>query len=131
MDAYPDASIILTTREEDRWFESMRSTLWQYKHEREKSPVGYFTGKYVWGEEEPEKNGKRVFREHNELVMKVAKERGRDVLVYEVKQGWEPLCRFLEKDVPVGVDFPRKNDWAQWKKTPVEKITEDTASSAV
>lgn len=30
-------------------------------------------------------------------------------LEYNPRDGWEPLCRFLDKDVP-DVPFPRKND---------------------
>jgi hypothetical protein len=51
-------------------------------------------------------------------VKKWAKERGRELLVFEVKEGWEPLCRFLGKSVPEEA-FPRSDDWAAkgWKKT--------------
>jgi hypothetical protein len=31
------------------------------------------------------------------------------VPVYEIKQGWEPLCEFLEVPVP-DIPFPRTND---------------------
>lgn len=30
------------------------------------------------------------------------------VLIYSVKQGWSPLCKFLQKDVPK-TDFPWLN----------------------
>ena len=31
------------------------------------------------------------------------------LLVFDVKNGWEPLCRFLAKPVPA-MPFPRTND---------------------
>lgn len=34
-----------------------------------------------------------------------------DLLVYDVKQGWDPLCRFLNIPVP-NVPFPRVNESA-------------------
>ena len=34
------------------------------------------------------------------------------LLIFEVKQGWEPLCRFLELPVPDEL-FPRVNDTAE------------------
>ena len=32
------------------------------------------------------------------------------LLVYDVAEGWEPLCRFLGRPVPAGAEFPRLND---------------------
>ena len=34
---------------------------------------------------------------------------GREFLEYNVKEGWGPLCEFLEKEMPGG-EFPRRND---------------------
>lgn len=69
----------------------------------------------MWGQN-PEENGKKIFREHNQRVRDTAKSRGRDILEYEVKQGWAPLCEFLEREIPVGVEYPRSDDWASYKK---------------
>ena len=32
------------------------------------------------------------------------------LLVYDVKEGWEPLCSFLGKDVPADSPFPHLNN---------------------
>ncbi|RFU26964.1 hypothetical protein B7463_g9364, partial [Scytalidium lignicola] len=112
MDAYPEAKIILTTRDEDKWFESMKSTIW---HAETISPLGQRMRKYMWSEN-PEKRGKVIFREHNQKVRDAASRRGRAVLEYEVKQGWEPLCKFLGRDIPPGLEFPQSDDWASYKK---------------
>jgi hypothetical protein len=32
------------------------------------------------------------------------------LLVYEVKEGWEPLCDFLGIETPKGEPFPHLND---------------------
>lgn len=37
------------------------------------------------------------------------------LLVYEVKQGWEPLCKFLGVPVP-DEPFPHENDRAEFQK---------------
>lgn len=37
-------------------------------------------------------------------------------MVYEVKDGWEPLCRFLDVPVPQGKPFPRLNDTAEFER---------------
>jgi hypothetical protein len=42
--------------------------------------------------------GKSYYHEHNERVKKIVpKDR---LLVWNVKEGWEPLCTFLGKDIP-------------------------------
>ena len=48
-----------------------------------------------------------VYERHNEEVKRSVPEE--KLLVYEVKEGWEPLCRFLGKEVP-DEPFPRVND---------------------
>jgi len=49
---------------------------------------------------------KKKYREHNERVQAVIpKEK---LLIYNVKQGWKPLCEFIECAVPE-VEFPREN----------------------
>ena len=37
------------------------------------------------------------------------------LLVFNVKEGWEPLCKFLNVPIPEG-PFPHTNDSAQMKK---------------
>jgi hypothetical protein len=120
MDAYPSAKIILIVRDEEKWFESMKATLWHAGWKNVGSPgvderreFGRKMSRYLWGEDK-EENGKRIFREEN--VKRWAGERGREVLVLEVKEGWGPLCEFLGKSVPEEEDFPRKDDWANYKK---------------
>lgn len=47
-----------------------------------------------------------------EIQRIVPKER---LLVMNVKEGWEPLCRFLGKEVP-GWEFPKVNTTDDWYK---------------
>ena len=49
---------------------------------------------------------KKKYREHNERVKAVVPPD--QLLVYNVKQGWEPICKFLERDIP-SCSFPREN----------------------
>lgn len=52
-------------------------------------------------------SGKEVYLEHYAMVkMLVPKER---LLEYEVKDGWEPLCKFLDTPQPHG-PFPNSNE---------------------
>ena len=52
--------------------------------------------------------------EHCNMIRgKVPKER---LLEWYVEDGWEPLCKFLGKEIPK-VPFPRANDAAAFEKT--------------
>ncbi len=63
---------------------------------------GTFDGRF-----EDKDHAIEVFNRHNEEVRRrVPKER---LLVYEVKQGWGPLCEFLGVEEP-DKPFPRLND---------------------
>ena len=54
-----------------------------------------------------------VFNRHNEQVRRdVPADR---LLVYEVSQGWGPLCAFLGVPVPAGKPFPHLNDTAEFR----------------
>ncbi|KAJ7608812.1 hypothetical protein FB45DRAFT_993741 [Roridomyces roridus] len=63
--------------------------------------------------EEARKNARSRYRAHYAQVRSVApKDR---LLEYELGSGWEPLCKFLGKEVP-DVSFPRINEAAELKK---------------
>ena len=38
------------------------------------------------------------------------------VLIFKVSDGWKPLCKFLDVDVPKNKPFPRSNDAAAFSK---------------
>ena len=59
--------------------------------------------------------GEKGFVEHNEMVKRVCKEKGREVLVYQVGEGWERLCAFLGKEVPER-EYPHVNDRKYWRR---------------
>jgi hypothetical protein len=93
----PDAKVILTIRDPQRWYESAYNTIYRRATQ--------FVSELVWEGDFDGRFGDRehaieVFERHNEEVKRrVPPER---LLVYEVKQGWGPLCDFL------GVEAPRK-----------------------
>ena len=41
---------------------------------------------------------KQLYRTHNEYVKSAV--RKEDLLIWNVKDGWEPLCSFLGKEIP-------------------------------
>jgi hypothetical protein len=117
--AYPEAKVILTTRDPDAWVESVRSTLnWRYNDK-----VLYWLSFVDWGyrlyapmyammwdrffEGDFDKNAKLVFEKHS-AELKSLVPAGR-LLEYDVREGWGPLCHFLEVDKP-DQPFPSGND---------------------
>ena len=61
---------------------------------------------------------KKKYRQHNDRVQAVIpKEK---LLVFNVKEGWEPLCEFLGCDVPKQA-FPRENIKGSFSKDEISK----------
>ncbi|KAJ7694401.1 P-loop containing nucleoside triphosphate hydrolase protein [Mycena rosella] len=121
--AYPDALIILTTRDPDRWWKSFRETLLvMLENKRTRlarwlDPDGY--GKFVPFARRnleillgpldviQEVEAKRRYMAYYDNIQRLAPP-GR-LLEYEMGEGWERLCEFLGKDTPEAA-FPHKND---------------------
>lgn len=123
LELYPDAKVILTIRDdEDVWFQSVLDTLWYNYANRFQIVLDYIhpifrtVGTFRWRfwkhtflDDFPA-HGKRVYREHNEFIRRTVPEER--LLVFNVKQGWEPLCEFLDVPIP-DATFPhvfRTND---------------------
>ena len=69
----------------------------------------------------------KTFTAHNDAVKAAIPPR--NLLVYEVKQGWEPLCKFLGTPVPAGA-FPQTNSrvefWELVKRGSAPPVATDT-----
>ena len=129
--AHPRARVILTVRDPARWYASMAATLFPLHRQVEESawaralldltglanPAlrdGYqLTQDLVWestfeGRFADRAHALDVFRAHERAVRAaLPPER---LLVFDVTQGWEPLCAFLGRPVPAGEPFPHVND---------------------
>jgi len=119
---YPDARIILTVRDADRWYDSASKTIFAGRTSdaelakrddtwarmvRKIIAEGTFGGRT--GDRE---HAIAVFRRHNDEVRHtIPPER---LLVYESGDGWEPLCRFLGVDVP-STPYPVENTTQQFQ----------------
>jgi Sulfotransferase domain len=128
--AFPEASVILTVRDPAHWYESTRSTIHELRRLTRgplplraafalaapfaPGPAGAvrLAESLVWegtfeGRFEDRDYAMGVFERHNETVrLRVPPER---LLVFDVREGWEPLCDFLGVEVPDG-PFPRLNE---------------------
>src|SRR5215211_5353176 len=131
--AHPEAKVILTVRDPERWYASTLATIFTFTSRvRDGVPPSArvrqlllrsvvpgmreglrFIDDLVWqgtfdGRFSEREYALRVFREHNQAVQKTIPTD--KLLVFDVKQGWEPLCQFLGVSVPAGEPFPHLND---------------------
>ncbi|KAK6081657.1 NAD dependent epimerase [Seiridium cupressi] len=123
IEAYPEAAIILTVRDENKFYDSMMSTLIHAYLNAPKpnpSPMAPLAAKYhthCWNDDFPT-YGRDAYRRQNELVRKAAQ--GKKFLEYETGSGWGPLCEFLGLPVP-DAPYPRSDDWVAYKKDVEER----------
>ena len=108
LEKYPEAKVVLTLRDFDSWYESNFNTIWQVPPTndclafmRDTYLIKQFDNKF----ESKDKAMKMFHAHNNEVINFVPKEQ---LLVYEVKNGWEPLCSFLDLPVPKE-SFPHLN----------------------
>ncbi len=124
MKTYPDAKVLLTVRDPEKWYQSANNTIYRGLNSaflllmlRIFRPKTYrimrliekiilketFKGNFADKQQTIE-----IFNRHIEEVQKyVPPER---LLVFNVKEGWAPLCAFLGVEVPKDKPFPHLND---------------------
>jgi hypothetical protein len=130
MDQYPEAKVLLSVRDADAWVGSMRQTVWGLFHADSvmrhvsdaRAVVDPLWRRYLslmtrmnWdpdtgvfaGDHHSDEGLAELMRSWNdEVKATVPSER---LLVWDPADGWEPLCAFLEVDVPAD-PLPRLND---------------------
>lgn len=110
-EAYPDAKVILTERDPDTWFESTQATIFADRGPMDpEASFPRMVRKVVYdlfdGRIHDREYAISIFKAHNAQVRAtIPPER---LLVYEVAQGWKPLCDFLDEAVP-GEPMPKVN----------------------
>jgi hypothetical protein len=111
---YPAAKIVLTVRESDRWFRSTQETILSADVVRRfaAAPPEFNTmmRKMGWHPEDSATHDReemiaRIDAHNQEVKSSIPRAR---LLIYEVAQGWGPLCEFLGVPIP-DVPFPRVN----------------------
>lgn len=117
---FPDAKVLHTVRDADRWYDSTRSTIHRSGEFitgwlRAFTPAGYpvqIAERLVWdglfdGRFEDREHAIAVYQAWTaDVIASVSEDR---LLVFDVADGWEPLCAFLDVPVP-DRPFPRVND---------------------
>lgn len=117
-DFYPDAKVVLTVRDPEKWYTSVSDTIYKFSGWVPPSAMrnmvfgiiwdGIFEGRF------PEKDHAiKKFNDHiEEVKANIPADR---LLVFEVADGWGPLCEFLDVPIPEG-PFPRVNTSAEMNK---------------
>ncbi|KAJ5982702.1 hypothetical protein N7451_012802 [Penicillium sp. IBT 35674x] len=126
MDMYPEAKIVLNKRPGggSKWEQSIKVLTWSG------SPI-YFAVCFLWktdrnlyniwhrflerskatlGLTDDELLTAKHYDTHNSWIHAEAAKRGREVLEFEPRDGWEPLCAVLGKNAPEDKPFPHRND---------------------
>jgi hypothetical protein len=124
MTVYPESKVILTVRDPESWYRSIMNTIYQAgrgffgQFSRIVPSVHQFLNameKAIWqgifhNRLEDKAHAVEVFQNHIEEVKRVVpRER---LLIFEARQGWEPLCSFLNVPVPINKPYPHKNNGA-------------------
>jgi hypothetical protein len=133
MEAYPDAKVLLSVRDAGAWEQSMRDTVWGTYYgditighlsrglttidEPWHDYIGLMT-RLLWTERGTLREGHETregmmaaFEAHTEDVKRNVP--ADKLLAWQPSDGWEPLCAFLEVDVPA-TPIPHLNDSATY-----------------
>lgn len=129
---YPDAKIILSVRDTERWFNSTQNTIFSKRMQEYQAGTkwGRMTkatiDDHVGGDLNDKTAVIAAYEAHIEAVKAAF---GPDrLLVFDPGQGWEPLCAFLDVPVP-DEPYPNINSSAEFES--VWELFESPISDAV
>ena len=136
MVAYPEAKVILTRRDPQKWYASVMKTIWPVSQHGAKQSdpaakvVTEMVFSVVWdgifdGRMDDKEHVIACYEAHNQSVIDAVPPE--KLLVYEPGDGWAPLCEFLNVPVPAE-DYPKVNSseefterWQQMAQENAEK----------
>ncbi|GAA5059792.1 hypothetical protein GCM10023208_27480 [Erythrobacter westpacificensis] len=109
---YPDAKVVLTTRDPDSWFDSVNETIFSPRmmDSLKGSPVEAMMNGVIFDHFDGDITDRAFMtdwyvKRNRQVVDTLPPER---LLQFHPKMGWQPLCDFLGVEVP-DVPFPRVN----------------------
>lgn len=126
---YPNAKIILTERDPERWYDSAANTIFDAM---ERPPDNFsaeararlemaralVVDQVFGGRHRDRKHAIETYLAHNERVRQTVP--AARLLVFDPASGWEPLCRFLGVDPP-DEPYPLVNTREQYRQR-LEKL---------
>jgi hypothetical protein len=114
---YPDSKVILSLRDPESWFKSIHNTIYPVSAQAENSEDPFLKRWASWGNGliwEDTFDGRVDDKEHAIGVFNANTETVKNtipadrLLIFEAAEGWEPLCAFLDCEVP-DEPYPRVN----------------------
>jgi len=126
---YPNAKVLLTVRDPDKWYDSCLNTIYAMYHKpvmrfvrRLFPPMQRFMAmndRLIWQGDFQGRFADRdyaiaVFNKRNAAIQAAVPPAR--LLVYDVKEEWEPLCRFLAVPIPQETPFPHLNDTGTFQR---------------
>jgi len=119
LDYYPDAKVILTIRDSEKWYASMKNTIFEVTRSNQNlDPILSFVKQKVFEElfegqfENKHKTIQKFEALNNEIIKTIPSEK---LLIYNVQGGWQPICQFLNHPIPQE-EFPNKNSTKEFRK---------------
>jgi len=138
IEIYPDAKVILTIRDPEKWYKSVKETIYQSNIDALTLPANILykicgldsfpkmverimrsdKNRFKSGLYDAISDGKEASIEfYKNWITEVKKTVPQEkLLIFSVKDGWEPLCNFLELPIPEE-PFPNSNDSEKMKRT--------------
>jgi len=133
LEIYPDAKVVLTLRNPEKWVNSVRETIYtpaRLEFAVEKSWWGPIVkllraplwrnfqdwqnefwfkkfGRIDFDTEDGKRKAVELFDQHTKEIIELVPPQ--QLLIFRVEEGWEPLCKFLDVPIP-SEGFPNVND---------------------
>jgi len=115
---YPNAKFILTHRNANDWYASTESTIYKLRTMLPAQLPGFrsiakLTDQVIWdgtfdGRFTDRSHAIDCYEQHIRDVSNALP--SKQLLLFDVRDGWSPLCEFLNVPIPHNISFPNSND---------------------
>lgn len=120
-ETFPDAKVILTERDPDEWYESITKTIFPSMdappsddpiRAAQQKMGRLIVSDLTFRNRFDKPHVLDVYRRHNEEVKRTIS--ASRLVIYDARQGWEPLCKFLNVAAPA-TPFPKTNSTEEFR----------------